>query len=102
MLRYARRRAGLTQKALGGLANVPQPAIARIERGSVSPRVDTLEALLRAAGQTLSTEPVLGMGIDRAQIRELLQLSPAERLRLAVADARGLAGLRPERRAREA
>jgi predicted transcriptional regulator len=70
---------------------VPQSTVARIELGALSPRTDTLERLLRAAGQTLSFEPVLGVGIDRTQIRELLRLSPEQRLRLAEGDARSLA-----------
>ena len=46
ILRHARRHAGLTQRALAQLAGIPQPAIARIERGAVSPRVSTLAELL--------------------------------------------------------
>lgn len=97
LLRYARRRAGLTQRALAGVAGVPQPAVARIESGSISPRVETLERLLRAAGRTLESEVVIGDGVDRSQIRELLRLTPGERLRLAAADARAMDRLRPRR-----
>ncbi|MDQ3938720.1 MAG: helix-turn-helix domain-containing protein [Chloroflexota bacterium] len=96
MLRHARRAAGLTQRALATSAGVPQSTVARIERGQLSPRVDTLERLLAVAGQTLSSVPVAGAqhpsgaGVDRTQIRALLALTPAERARLAVADAIGL------------
>jgi hypothetical protein len=55
--------------------------------------VETLDRLLRAAGENLSTEPALGVGIDRTQIRELLRLTPEQRLRLAEADARAMAEL---------
>lgn len=91
LLRRARRRARLSQRALAEAAGVPQSTVARIELGALSPRVDTLERILRAAGQTLSSEPVLGIGIDRTQIQRLLRLSPEQRLRLAEAEARALA-----------
>jgi len=86
MVRQARRRAGLTQRALAVAADVPQSTIGRVETGRLTPRVDTLERLLRAAGCTLEAVPTLGRGIDRTQIRELLRLTPAERIRLAAAD----------------
>ena len=50
MLKTARRRAGLTQRELARRARVPQPTISRIERGIVSPSVDTLDRLLRNLG----------------------------------------------------
>lgn len=86
----ARRRAGLTQRQLAERTGVAQPAIARIEAGRVSPRIDTLDRLLRECGYTVGSEPVLGAGVDRSQIVELLRLSPRERLDRAVADAEGL------------
>ena len=91
ILRRARRRARLSQRGLAEAAGVPQSTVARIELGQLSPRVDTLERILRAAGQTLSSEPVLGIGIDRTQIHRLLRLSPEQRLRLAEAEARAVA-----------
>lgn len=91
LLRRARRRSQLSQRELARLANVPQSTVARIELGALSPRTDTLDRLLRAAGQTLAAEPLLGVGVDRTQIRELLRLSPEQRLKLAEADARALA-----------
>jgi transcriptional regulator with XRE-family HTH domain len=89
-LREARSAAGLTQRALARLAGVPQPTVARIESGTVVPRVDTLERLLRPCGRQLTTAPRPGTGVDRSQIVELLELSPRERLELLVRDARGL------------
>jgi transcriptional regulator with XRE-family HTH domain len=91
LLKRARRRAKLSQRELARLAGVPQSTVARVELGTLSPRTDTLDRLLAAAGQTLAIEPTLGRGVDRTQIRELLRLSPPERLRLAEADARSLA-----------
>jgi transcriptional regulator with XRE-family HTH domain len=93
ILRTARRRAGLTQRALAAAAGIPQSTVARIELGSLSPRANTLERLLRAAGQSLSSEPALGIGVDRTQMRERLRLTPGQRLTLAAADAAGLARL---------
>ena len=90
LLRQARRRAGLTQRALADRAGVPQPAIARIEAGAVSPRVTTLESLLGAAGYTLEIATRLGDGVDRTLIRAALARSPEERIRAAVAAARNL------------
>jgi hypothetical protein len=55
------------------------------------PRLDTLERLLRACGVTLEPVPLLGDGVDRTAIRELLRLTPSERARLAVEEARALA-----------
>jgi uncharacterized protein len=94
ILRYARRRAGLSQRALAVAAGIPQSTVARIELGRLSPRTDTLERLLIATGQSLASEPALGVGIDRSQMRERLRLTPGERLRLAAADAAGLSRFR--------
>jgi transcriptional regulator with XRE-family HTH domain len=90
LVRDARRRAGLSQRQLAVAAGVPQSTVARIELARLSPRVDTLDRLLAAAGQALSTEPRLGIGVDRTQIRELLRLTPGQRARLAAADAAAL------------
>jgi transcriptional regulator with XRE-family HTH domain len=101
-LKRARRRGGLSQRDLARASGLAQPAIARIESGVVSPRVDTIDRLLQACGESLVTEPRLGVGIDRSAMRALLRLSPGDRARLAAAEAdnldRALAGIRPERR----
>jgi transcriptional regulator with XRE-family HTH domain len=90
LLTYARRTAGLTQRGLARAAGVPHSTVARIELAKLSPRADTLDRLLRAAGHSLASEPALGIGIDRSQIRELLRLTPRQRAELAAADARAL------------
>ena len=59
---------------------VPQSTVGRIEAGLVDPRASTLRALLRACGEDLEVLPLLGIGIDRSQIRERLALSPRERI----------------------
>jgi transcriptional regulator with XRE-family HTH domain len=84
MVRFARRRANLTQRELSAKAGVPQETIARIERGRVDPRIGTLDRLLEACGYGLEVEPRLGIGVDRTQIRALLDLSPSERLERAL------------------
>jgi transcriptional regulator with XRE-family HTH domain len=84
MVRFARSRANLTQRELSAKAGVPQETIARIERGRVDPRIGTLDRLLEACGYGLEVEPRLGIGVDRTQIRALLDLSPSERLERAL------------------
>ena len=98
MVRQARRRAGLTQRALATSAGVPQSTVGRVETGRLTPRADTLERLLRATGCTLEAAPILGRGIDRTQIRELLRLTPDERIRLAVADVAAVGAIDRSRR----
>lgn len=93
MLRYARRRAGLTQRALADKAGVPQPSIARIERGLTVPRLDTFQRLLRATGHGLQTNERLGEGVDRTLIREMLAMTPDQRGRSAARAGRRLAAM---------
>lgn len=87
ILRYARLRAGMSQRALADAAGVAQPAIARIERGVVSPRIDTLERLLAATDSSLELAHRLGGGVDRTLIRASLDRTAEERVMAA-----GLAG----------
>lgn len=84
ILREARAAAALTQRELAALAGMPQPAIARIERGRVSPSLETLDRLLRACGKQLELADRPGAGVDRTLIRERLRLSPTQRAHLAV------------------
>lgn len=87
----------MTQRQLATAAGVPQPTIARIEAGTVSPRTDTLGRLLRATGHEVHVEPALGRGVDRTLIRERLRLTPAERFGLAVEEARSMPAIRIRR-----
>jgi transcriptional regulator with XRE-family HTH domain len=82
VLREARQRAGFTQRELARAAGMPQPAVSRIERDHVSPRLDTLDVLLRACGLALELVERPGRGVDRTLIRERLRLTPVERARL--------------------
>ncbi len=86
-LREARLSARLTQRQLAAQAGVPQSTVARIERGQLTPRVDTLDRLLRALGSRLGAERWADRGVDIWLIRENLRMSPAQRARLAVQEA---------------
>jgi transcriptional regulator with XRE-family HTH domain len=90
MVRYARRRAGFTQRALAAKSGIPQESIARIERGRVDPRIGTLDRLLKACEYGLEAMPRLGIGIDRTQFASLLRDTPAERLAVGIADDRAM------------
>jgi transcriptional regulator with XRE-family HTH domain len=83
----------MSQRALGAAAGVPQSTVARIETGTIYPRLDTFERLLGAAGRSLVSEERAGYGVDRTQIWELRKLTPTQRIRLLTADARALAAL---------
>lgn len=98
-LRRARRRARLSQRALAGRTSVAQPTIARIEVGREDPRVGTLQRLLMACGEELNAIAARGEGVDRTQIRELLRLSPRERLDLIGEEYAALSRIRPLRSA---
>jgi len=90
LLRHARDVGNLSQRTLSERAGVTQASISRIEDGKSSPRFETLERLLEACGFSVELVPKSGQGVDRTAIRELLRLSPAERARLAVEEARNL------------
>lgn len=54
----ARREKGLSQKKLEELSGVKQPIIARMEKGTTSPQIDTVLKLLRPLGKTLAIVPL--------------------------------------------
>ena len=70
LLRAARIRAGLSQRALAEAAGTSQPAVAAIESGSKQPTVATMDRLLRAAG----TELVAASPEDAALLRRSRRL----------------------------
>lgn len=100
VLRRARRRARLTQRALAYQTGIAQPTVARIEVGSEVPRVDTLARLLRACGETIEVLPRPGVGIDRTGICALLALTPAQRVETLRDEAATLARVIGARRLR--
>jgi transcriptional regulator with XRE-family HTH domain len=83
LLREARARAGLSQRALAGRAGTSQSVIARIEKGQVSPSTDTLVKLLAAAGFEAWTE-LLPRPTETSHmlddVRRILRLTPEQRL----------------------
>ncbi|HUG30528.1 MAG TPA: helix-turn-helix domain-containing protein [Candidatus Limnocylindria bacterium] len=101
MVRYARRRSGLTQRELAARAGIPQETIARIEKGRVDPRVGTLDRLLEACEFGLEAMPRLGIGIDRTQFARLLRATPAERLAVGIADDQAMLEFRRNLRVAE-
>jgi len=91
LVREARQRAGLTQRALAALAGTTQSAVGRIETGTGNPRVETVERLLEAAGfrarivlEPITPEdPVVSAykrDIDRTLLRDNLRRTPEERV----------------------
>jgi transcriptional regulator with XRE-family HTH domain len=83
MLRTARTRAGLTQRALARRAGTAQSVVARIESGQVSPTVATLSRLLDAAGHEARAELVPRPAADSHMLEDvgrILRLTPEQRL----------------------
>jgi transcriptional regulator with XRE-family HTH domain len=79
-VRWARKRADLTQHELARAVGMPQSTIARIERGSAIPRTATLIALLKATDHRLAVEPI-GPAVDLEGIRQRLALAVPSRTR---------------------
>ena len=100
LIRAARRRVGLSQRALAARSGVSQPMIAAIEGARQDPRHSTLDRLLRACGHELDLVPHAGDGVDRTQFAVALRRSPRERLAWAADGAAALATLRGARRIR--
>ena len=82
LIREARLRAGLSQRALARKAGTSQPAVARYESGAASPSWTTLKRLMGACGRELrvGTE-VAPDPADVELARRQLELSPLQRLR---------------------
>jgi len=83
LLRQARTRAGLSQRALARRARTAQSVIARIEGGQTSPSWDTLERLLTAANYEMvaHTEPRVVVGSHMlSEVAGILRMTPEQRL----------------------
>jgi transcriptional regulator with XRE-family HTH domain len=93
-VRRARVAAGLSQRELAERAGMPQSTVARIETERLNPRWDTVVRLLDAAGFEAIALPRPGDGVDRTVIRELLKLSPRQRIEQAVSAASAVERLR--------
>ena len=89
LLRDARRRHGLTQRQLAIRARTSQAAISRIERGIVSPTVETLADLLWLMNAELGFDArPLDWGFDITLNRSTLAVSPDRRVRRGVIHSR--------------
>lgn len=94
LLKQARKKARLSQRALAARSGVPQSTVGRIEAGIIDPRASTLDRILEACGVELELEARLGEGVDRSQIREFLELTPRQRIEAATTAARNVERLR--------
>jgi transcriptional regulator with XRE-family HTH domain len=92
LVRMARARAGLTQRELAARAGTTQSVVGRLESGVGSPRLETIERLLEAAGFRAKADleliapndPVVAAykaDIDRTLLRDNLRRTPEERVR---------------------
>lgn len=99
LLREARLRHGLTQKQLAIRARTSQAAISRIERGLVSPTVETLQKLLAMVNEELVLDArAIDWGHDATLNRQNLALSVDQRLANAESFADFVQSLRADLR----
>jgi transcriptional regulator with XRE-family HTH domain len=93
LIRDARRRHGLSQRRLALRSGASQAWISRLERGEVSPSVDSLDRLLLVMGESLRLEAERVNGDEEDLTwREIHRGRPmVERLERAF-DAAGFAG----------
>lgn len=101
LLRAARTRAGLSQRALAQRAATAQSVVARIESGETSPSYDTLQHLLQAAGFELQAElrpAISGRSHMLDDVPRILHLEPEQRLVELRNAARLVANARRSRR----
>src|SRR2546426_7223996 len=80
LVREARARAQLSQRALAERAGLAQSEIARIESGRQEPSFARLEQLVRGAGYDLRVELVPHDDHDEQLIRQMLAVPVEERL----------------------
>ena len=80
LIREARRCAGLSQRELADQLGTKQSVVSRWERGHDTPRVDTLARILQTCGFEADLRLRRHDDVDRAQLRENLGMTPAQRL----------------------
>src|SRR6266571_1533122 len=81
LLRDTRARHALTQGQLAARARTSQAAISRIERGLVSPSVETLRTLLDLMGDELVLDThAIDYGHDRTLLEQNLALTVTDRI----------------------
>ena len=93
VVREARQRHGVSQRSLARRSRTSQTHISRIERGEVSPSVETLERLLQALGERLELSAAPGPrgNASTADLRaDYEQLTPGERVVQAAELSRAL------------
>ncbi|SRR6266516_1223766 len=94
LIREARERHGLDQRALARRARTSQGQISKVERGVISPTISTLERLLGVMGERLQLEAVPGPRPNQAVgelRRDYEELSVEERVAQAAALSSALA-----------
>lgn len=85
VLKESRKRHRLSQQALALRAGTDQAAVSRIERGEISPTVETLERLLASLGEELRFLPERPRAQhDPLHVRAMRERTPEERLELAL------------------
>jgi len=85
LIRTTRVRKGLSQQRLARRVGTKQSAISRLERGDVSPTIETLELLLNSMGERLEVGGVpLERRYDPLHRRANAERSPEQRLALAI------------------
>lgn len=85
LIRNTRIRHGLSQQSLARRAGTRQSAISRLERGEVSPTVETLQLLLNAMGERLELGGApLERRYDPLHRQANAERSPEDRLALAI------------------
>ena len=80
LVREARKRAGLTQAELAARAGTTQSAVARVESGSVSPSLEHLTKLVRAAGFDIDVRLVPCDDHDLSMALRNRTLTPEQRV----------------------
>ena len=84
LLKEARRRVNLSQRALARRAGTSQSVVARIELGITDPSSGTLASLLAAAGFELRSRLERSITLDPDALddtKRILRLAPEDRLR---------------------
>jgi transcriptional regulator with XRE-family HTH domain len=100
LVRAARHRHRLSQQRLARRCATSQRHISRIERGEVSPSVETLERLLRAMGERLELTAAAGPSGNQstAELQAALQdMTAGERIAETAALSEFLTGIEPQR-----
>lgn len=88
-IKQARKRHRLSQAQLALRAGTDQAAVSRIERGEVSPTIETVERLLAAMGERLEVEAKpIPREYDPLHLQASLRRSPERLLTPSSASAR--------------